>query len=129
MKRKLPDTSLDANKRATLEMREGHYKKIKDALSVLGKANYEKIADYVGLDRHAVGRRVSEMERLEFIYKPGTKSSTKSGRQAYDYCLTGNGMAKTENEVRYKAGEKSAADFANDLINKTTNPFIQTQLF
>lgn len=119
MKRNLPDTSHAANKAATLEMRQGHYKKIIDALSKLGVANYEKIADYIGLDRHAVGRRVSEMEGLQLIYKPGTKSFTKSHRQAYDYCLTGQGMPKTDNEVKYSKHETSAAQHASALLNLT----------
>lgn len=124
MKQRLPDTSISAYKMLTPEMIAGHHGKIIGALQQLGTASYEAIAVHVGLDRHQVGRRLSELERMGIVYKPGSKSMTKSGRMAYNYCLSITG-AKTENEIKefngYKKGEKTAADFASALI-KATQP-------
>lgn len=130
MKRKLPSTSLDANQKATLEMRQGHWKKITDALSILGTANAEKIAKFIGLDQHQVSRRTLEMEGLGLIYKPGTKTPTAKGRMACDYCLTGKEIPKTDAEVTYRKDEKSAHEYANDLIKEMNKPLLtQTSLF
>lgn len=91
MSDKLPSTSIEAYKKVTPEMLQGHYGKILKALKILGTANYEKIANAVGLDKHQVGRRLSEMEEegRKWVHKPGTTSLTKSGRKAFDYSLTG----------------------------------------
>lgn len=129
-KTNFPETSMDAFKKAHPDMLAEHYRKIIDALKILGTCNYEKIAAHATMDRHQVGRRLKELEGMELIYKPGTKSNTKSGRTAFDYCLTGSGQPKTDNEVRYVKGEKTAADYANDLINSAHKPeFKQTELF
>lgn len=85
--RKLPETSYAANRAATIEMRSEHYRKIIAALTVLGSANYERIAEKAGLDRHQVGRRLSELERDQKVFKPGIQTLTKSGRKAFNYCL------------------------------------------
>lgn len=120
MTRQLPTTSIDAFKQVTPDMLRGHYLKIMNALQSLGTCNYEKIADFVGMDRHAVGRRLKEMEGLQLIYKPGTKTNTKSGRQAFNYCLTGVGMPKTDNENVFKKGEKSSSDYSKQIIQSAT---------
>jgi predicted ArsR family transcriptional regulator len=89
MKKQLPQTSYDAYHQVTPEMLQGHYGKILAALKKLGTANYETIASNVNLDRHAVGRRLKEMEIKQWVHKPGTTSPTKSGRKAFNYSLTG----------------------------------------
>jgi predicted ArsR family transcriptional regulator len=96
----LPETSHRANEKMTYEMRVAHHQKIINALSQLGTANYETIANHVGMDKHQVGRRLSEIERQQPspIYKPGTQSPTKSGRMAMNYCLTGSGMPVIEKQ-------------------------------
>lgn len=101
-----------------------HHAKIVEALKVLGNATYEEIASRLTMDRHAIGRRLKEMELLNLVYKPGNKKLTKSGRAAYCYSLcTGE---KTDNQVKegniYKKGEKTAADYASALINSVKQP-------
>lgn len=88
MERKNPKTSIEAYKSLTPEMLSSHQGKILKALAELGKANYEIIANKIKLERHAVGRRLSELERSGLVHKVGTTSKTKSGRNAYDYTLT-----------------------------------------
>ena len=118
---KFPDTSKAAQLAVTEEMKAKHYGKIIGALKVLGVANYEQIAKYVGFsDRNQVSRRLKEMEAEMWIFKPGTKSPTSSGRAAYNYQLTGEGQAKTEiQEKTYKKGETAASDFAGQILAKT----------
>ncbi len=125
MKRVLPSTSHEANRRATDEMREAHHAKIIAALQKLGVANYETIGAACGLERHAIGRRLSELERKLTIFKPGTTSLTKSGRKAMNYCLTSDHTQKTDQPVTYKKEIKNSSDYSKELINSTK----QQQLF
>jgi predicted ArsR family transcriptional regulator len=104
-----------------------HYEKIVAGLKKLGTANYEKIAANIGLDRHQVGRRLKEMEGLQLVYKPMTTSLTTSGRNAYDYKLTEEGQKIEVKEVVYKKGEKSAAEYAGDMIKTIKKPIPQNQ--
>ncbi len=96
---KLPDTSHAAKAAFTDPMKQRHYDKIVAALQVLGRANYETIANFLGMKNiNQVGRRLKELmpptednpKGLNKIFKPGTTSKTSSGREAYDYCLTNN---------------------------------------
>jgi hypothetical protein len=103
--RKLPDTSHAAKASFTDVMKSTHHKKIVEALKILGKGNYEIIGNYIGMKNiNQIARRLKEMmpptednpTGLNLIFKPGTKSKTSSGREAYDYCLTNN-HPKVEN--------------------------------
>lgn len=117
MTRKLPSTSLDANKRATQEMREDHHAKIIAALTELRVANYEQLGAKTGLDKIAIARRLSELERAQIIYKPGLKSNTSSGRQAFNYSLT--------NQPPLSVSEQVEA-----MVNNILNPnAVQGDLF
>lgn len=84
---RLPRTSHAAYREAKKGLIENHQGKILAALESLKSANYETIADHVRLEKHAVGRRLSELERMEKVYKPGTTSPTSAGRMAFNYSL------------------------------------------
>lgn len=131
MENKLPDTSLEAYDKVTPEQLRDIYIRIKNALIVLGKANYDTIAKYLRLsDINMVSRRTAEMERLKIIYKPGTKSLTSRNRNAYDYSLTGTEVTIFTLPERYVKGETTAADYASQIIAKTkTGKAIQADLF
>jgi predicted ArsR family transcriptional regulator len=121
-----PETSLSAYKKVTKKMTEAHYKKIVNALKVLKSATYEQIAEYSGLERHAVARRLPELEDEAFfkptiVFRPGTKGKTTKGRDAYLWELCN----PTES---FDASEKSVSDYAGDII-KSTKSFQQTSLF
>lgn len=116
MKRELPSTSKAAYQQAKEGLLEGHHAKIISALQELGIANYEVIAAKAGLERHAVGRRLKELEGEQRVFKPGSKSLTKTNRLAYDYCLTSSETVKTEKEVKYVPREKTAAEYSAELI-------------
>lgn len=119
MKKKLPETSLEANRMATEEMRNNHRSKIIKALQVLGSANYEQIATYLTLEPHAVGRRMKELEGMDIVFKPGPKHPTKSGRNAYLYTLQEAGR-KVENRTEKSLPGKSVSDFSKEIIKQTS---------
>ena len=130
MQKKQPKTSLEAYKSVSIEMLNTHYAKIIKTLQVLGTGTYQDISNYNGMESHAVARRLAELERLEIVWKPGAKKNTKSGRQAFIYQLTGQSQPKTETEVNYAKGDKTATDYANDLIRSAqNNGSKQTELF
>jgi len=88
MKNKLPQTSHEANKSMTFELKQKHHNQIVGALKNLKKATYEEIADYLSWDdKNRVSRRLKELELEMIVYKPGEKKPTKSNRSAYVYAL------------------------------------------
>lgn len=116
----LPNTSLEANKAASLEMRSRHWERIKEALKELTLATGEQIAAEAKMDYHAVMRRLSEMERLEMVYKPGGKLPTSTGRLAYQYALRNSDTVLPVPE-KFNPDEPHVADYANLLIAKSEN--------
>lgn len=129
----LPQTSHDANKSASLEMRSRHWDRIKEALTILNLATGEQIALEAKMDYHAVMRRLSEMERLEMVYKPGGKIPTKTGRLAYQYALRNSDTVLPEPEHHYQKEDTTAADIACMILNKHENlknkVLVQVDLF
>lgn len=96
MKRKLTDTSLDANDSMTSDIKERHYEKILTALKQLGSANYETISLHLGMkNANQVSRRTKEMVLCGLILKTENKSKTTSGRQAYDYIVNPDSNGST----------------------------------
>lgn len=118
----VPSTSKEAYKLAKLGLIDSHKQKILEALAVVGIANYEVIAAKAGIEKHACMRRLSELEREQKVYKPGTKSKTKTDRQAYDYALTSGYLQKTETKTPYSDGQKTAAEYAGELIKSCKQP-------
>ena len=116
---KQPKTSLEAYKAVTLEMKNNHWSKIIKALKNLGSGTYEEVSDYVGMDKHQVGRRVKEMELEGLIYKSGLKRPTKSGRNAYVYFVVGSMQPKTEKEVNFAKVKTTTTDYAKNIIQLT----------
>ncbi len=124
--KKLPDTSHAAKAAFTEPMKKTHHDKILKALEVLGKANYEVLGNYLGMKNiNQIARRLKELcppdednpKGLNLIFKPGTKSATSSGREAYDYCLTNN-HPKVEIEITYKKEDKTSTDLANNILKQ-----------
>lgn len=88
MKRKQPITSHDAYNSMKGEPIENHHAKIIEALTVLGKANYEEITKHAGFkNANAASRRLKEMELKNLIIKTGETKPTSSGRKAFLYQL------------------------------------------
>jgi predicted transcriptional regulator len=116
---KQPQTSLEAYKSVTVEMKNTHYSKILKALKSLGSGTYEEIGNHIGMERHQIGRRLKEMELEELIYKSGSKRPTKSGRSAYVYFLVGSNQPKTEKEINFAKVKTTASEHATNIIKLT----------
>lgn len=128
MTRKNPETSIDAYKSLKASEVRETYQRILETLDILGKGTFEDIAAVMKCSRDKIWRRLSEMERLEMIYRPGTKKVLKSGRSGYEWARTNPSKTESQRkEVVYKSSEKTAADFAMDIINSATKP-VSTQL-
>ncbi len=125
----LPQTSHEANKAATLEMRQRHWDKIKEALMVLKLATGGQIAQEAKMDYHAVMRRLSEMERNEMVYKPGGKIPTSTNRLAYQYAIRGSETVVPTPE-KFNPTDTTLVDFASMVIAKTKQgKLVQKNLF
>lgn len=116
---KQPETSREAYLSVTLEMKNTHYSKIIKALKTLGSGIYEELADYMGMEKNQVSRRLKEMEMQELVYKSGTKRPTRSGRNAFVYYLVGSSQPKTEKEINYSKVKTTATEHAKKIIELT----------
>ncbi len=112
----LPSTSHEANRKATSEMRDAHKNKIVGALRELVSANYETIGNKCKLDKHAVHRRINELERDGVVYNTKIKTATSSGRSANNYSLISTPI-------------QTPIEIVNTIIENATKPTIQTDLF
>lgn len=123
---KVPDTSLAAYRAVTEEMRDNHFSRILKALKVLGRASAEQIALHVGMDHAQVNRRVSELERKELIWKPGSMVLTKSGRMAYVWTIRGDNQPTTTASEKLMKGE-TVSDISKKM-QKTIDSVTQLNL-
>ena len=115
--RKLPVTSLDAFAAVNPEMLGNHHRKIVEALRLSKNGLiYEQIAAQIKMDKHQVGRRISELERMNVIYKTGEKRNTSTLRQAFVYKIVQNGETSAEST---KPIEKDTAYYAKSIIQIT----------
>lgn len=97
-KKQIPDTSKEAfHSIDPTKIREIH-QKILTAIDVIGSGSYQDIAQQMCIEESKVWKRLNEMEKLELIYRPGTKKVLKSGRQGYIWFRTTKSMPKTEAE-------------------------------
>lgn len=87
MGHKVPFTSLDAYRSQDPSHIRKQYDGILAALSVLRSASAEQIADYLKMQHVQINRRMSEMERLQMVWKPGGRVPTKTGRSAFCWQL------------------------------------------
>lgn len=87
-KSKTPDTSLDAYKSLNPDDIRSIYARIKWALSNIGEGTWEDIGKILNEKDSKIWRRLSEMERLEIIYRTENKKVLSSGRKGYTWKLT-----------------------------------------
>lgn len=130
MKRKVVETSQEAYHSVTPEMLTDIYKRILDALKVLGRGSAEQIGMQLTIDSIKVTRRISEMVKLGLIYNTGIKTPTRSGRSAYQYSLKGTGTKESAVEKVYDKNKLNASDYANKIIETANGQgYIQNKLF
>ena len=90
-KRKQPQTSFDAYHSLEPEKLRDIYKQILAALVILKSATFEEIAAYMKVDKDRVWKRMSELQKMELVYRPGGKKKLRSGRDGYLWSLTFKG--------------------------------------
>lgn len=124
MTRNNPSTSIDAYKSLQPDQIREVYKKILSALEVLGQASTEQIAEYLTMEHARVHKRVSEMQGLQMIYRPGHRVPTKSGRTAFVWCLCKAGeKVEKKTESQKSLPGKSIVDHSRELIKKQQSLF------
>lgn len=128
--RKNPETSNEAYRSLKVEDLNEIYRLIIGALNVLGKGTFEDIAAYLKKDSSKIWKRMSELERMMVVFRPGTKKLLKSGRNGYEWMLTNSSTQKTETEHVFRKGDKSAVTYANEIIETAKNHGAkQTEMF
>lgn len=115
----LPQTSHDAGKLMTSEIKELHHAKILSALEVLGEGIYEVIAEHCGMEKHQIGRRLKELVDAGKIYNTLKTGITSTGRKANKYAIRTPSTTIPTPEINYKNFGESGADYASKIIAKT----------
>jgi predicted transcriptional regulator len=116
-KRKHIETSIDVYKALQPEQLRQTYKDILFALSQLGEATTEQIAEALKVKPDKIWRRVSEMHRMGLIYRPGTKRLMTSGSMGYTWKLTQPGQS-SETVVEKALPGKSVSDFSKKILQQ-----------
>ena len=65
-----------------------HHRLILDVMRNGGSWSAQQIADTTSIDYVAVGKRMCELRRSEFVYRTDKRHFNRSGRPAYKYALT-----------------------------------------
>lgn len=103
-KSKMPETSLDAYRSLDPARLSDTYKKILLALTELGSGTFEDIAKKMKVDKSVVWKRLSELERANILYRPGTKKTLKSGRAGFVWMILSlDGVASIIEEAKLKS--------------------------
>src|SRR5258706_6182599 len=89
-KRKQPETSVDAYKSLDPVQLNQIYRDILRALTVLKEGTYEQIADFLMQPAAKIWKRMSDLQKMELVYRPGNKRPLKSNRLGYTWKLVGD---------------------------------------
>lgn len=100
MKRNNIDTSKEAYFSLEPEKIRAIYEKILWALSQIGEGSYEDIAIALRIDSAKIWKRLSEMSRLEMIYRTENKKMLSSGRMGYTWKATLKGSPTVQDRSR-----------------------------
>ena len=84
----MPETSIEALKSIDAESIRDIYKRISWALSKLGEGTWEDISHKLKEKDSKIWRRLSEMQRLNMVYRTDNKKVLSSGRKGYTWRLT-----------------------------------------
>lgn len=99
-----PQTSIDAFRSLDPAKLSDTYKKILLALSAIGSGTFEDIAKKMKVDKSVVWKRLSELERANVIYRPGTKKTLKSGRSGFVWMILSlDGISSIIEEAKLKS--------------------------
>lgn len=121
-KKQVPDTSKEAWRSLDPAKMAQIYRGILYALGVMNKATFEEIAAHMKVDKSKIWKRMSELQRMKLVYRPGSKKMLKSGRQGYEWALTSQVTPKTDKEQKALKGP-TVADHSRkiQIISKEVN--------
>ncbi len=101
------------------------YRLIIEVLSKIGKGTFEDIAATAKEDKSKIWKRLSELERMQIVYRPGEKKLLKSGRNGLVWMIRSEYVVKTQQEVNYGKKETTAADHAKNIIQLTKQQYTE----
>lgn len=84
-KRKNPETSVEAYRSIRPEDLAEIHQNILWALSQIKEGTFEEIAYALRIPKERVWKRLSELQKLGLIYRPGNKKALSSGRLGYTW--------------------------------------------
>lgn len=127
--RKNPETSMEAYHRIMASgTKETTYKKIIQALKVIGSGNYEAIATAACENESRIWKRLKECRDMGLIIDTGKRVLTKSGSNSMVYALfTDSDKYKDVPRVE-KQETITAVDYANLLIARGKS-LVQKEMF
>jgi predicted transcriptional regulator len=114
-KRKVPETSIEAWRSIDPAQLAQIYRGILYALGIMHRATFEEIAAHMKVDKSRVWKRMSELERMKLVYRPGSKKLLKSGRQGYEWSLTSQVTPKTDSELKALKGKPTIQDHSRAI--------------
>lgn len=115
--RKNPPTSIAAHRQAN-ELKSEHYEKIIKALRKIRAGGiYTEIATISGMRPDQVGRRLSEMEAAQVVFKVGNTRPTPAKRQAAVYQLYQEYLSGEKELSEKKEKQSTAVNPLFDGIN------------
>lgn len=100
MKRKNPQTSIDAYNSLDPENIRDIYKRILWALSQIGEGHYEDISLAIKEKESRVWKRLKEMSDLGLIYRTENKKMLSSGCRGYTWKATLKGSPTVQDHSR-----------------------------
>jgi hypothetical protein len=127
-KRKVPSTSVEAWRSIDPAQLAQIYTGILYALGVMYKATFEEIAAHMKVNKDRVWKRMSELERMKLVYRPGSKKLLKSGRQGYEWSLTSHMIVTTDKAQKALKGKPTVIDHSRNIqsISKQAKLFLDT---
>lgn len=126
-KSKIQETSLDAYRSLDPAKLGDTYKQIILALADLGSGTFEDIAKKMKVDKSVVWKRLSELERANILYRPGTKKTLKSGRLGFVWMIQSlDGISSLIEEAKLKATQSVQDHSRNIQAIANSKPKTQT---
>ncbi len=113
--RKNPQTSIDAYRSLDLHKMREIFKKILHALGEMGEATTEEIAAFEKVSHERVWKRMTDLHKMELIYRPGNKRVLKSGSMGYTWMLTMGATPKTEKVTEKAMGGEGIEDISRNI--------------
>lgn len=125
--RKNPETSLLAYRSLDPVRLSTMHRKIIDALSVIGKGNYEQIAAQCGEPEKRIWKRLNEVEKAGAIYNTGETVLTKDNCKSSVYAI-GKAPGSVKKKERTMKG-KTVADFSKAINQVSQSVHTVERLF